>query len=226
MRLFLFLLTFFALSAKPAHAWEITAYGGINYAAPTEKMSGSDIHWTGNSSPAYGLSIADSLWGSPFELESGLFLLTSNIEQADLTGTDVVEQMTSYQLPILLRFNFDPWISIAAGGYFATSNGNINKFVNSSPTSQSYGAAGLQTSDAGLLFSLKAKLHINESLCLAFDARYEHGLKNVAVNSSDLFNTRSIQVFAGLSFQFDQSSESANSTPRAPINLGNRSNSE
>jgi hypothetical protein len=221
MRLFLLLLTFFAPLAARASVWEITALAGANYSAPTETRTGGSLDWTGNAALTYGGSVSYELFDTPFELESGLFVVSSENE-GSVNNAATVRKMTSLQIPILLRFNFDPWISIAAGGYFSSAKGNVETVINGGSVSrQSYDTVGLKTSDEGLLLGLKAKLHISAPLSLVFDVRYQHGLKNVAVNSGETYNTRSIQALAGFGFEFETSSVVA-----TPPNSKNHSSSE
>jgi len=201
MRLYLLLLTFLATSASSAHAWELTALGGINYASPTDRDVNGTHSWTGNAAVDYGVSAAFQIFDSPFELEGAAFILSSEI-QGSVNNHDTVQKMKALHFPLLVRFNFDPWVSLAAGGYLSSGTGSVVTFTDGIPNSQSYSAAGLENIDAGLLIGLKAKLHFTPEISFVFDVRYQHGLQNLETTSPYVYNTRSVQALAGIGFQF------------------------
>jgi hypothetical protein len=221
MRLFLTVLVLLSLIAhREAHALEVTALGGATYAAPTERNANGTMTWTGNSAFSYGITASYPIFDLPFELETGLFSIANEIEGA-VNGVDTTRKSRALHVPFLLRFNFDPWISLAAGGYYSSGQGNVDTSASGTTVSQSYAAAGLLPDDAGLLIGLKAKLHVTTFMNFVLDARYQHGLKNVASSSAYLYNTRSVQVFAGLGFDFTSTptaskGQSNPSSPKGP----------
>jgi hypothetical protein len=199
MRLLVLIISLLVLMQAKARAWEITALGGFNYASPTQHQGSNDYSWTGNSALDYGVSLSIPIFTPRFEIESGLFYLNSEVE-TNISNVDTTIDMHAVSIPLLFRFNFDPWVSVGVGGYYSMFKGNVEVSQPGNNYRQSYDAYGLSTSDAGLLFSLKAKLHITNDISFVFDGRYQHGLKNVALGS-DLYNTRSIQALAGFSFE-------------------------
>lgn len=168
----------------PAEAFELSIVGGLNYAAPTQKVSGVGQNWTGDAAPAYGALLGTELFSTRFELESGILLMTSTYEEPGAS----TRNLGFTQVPFLLRFHIDEWISVGAGGYLAYTRGSRDP--------------ALTAGDQGLVLSLKAKLYLTATLQLVLDARYQHGLANMALVSSDLYNTRSIQMLAGVCIPF------------------------
>ncbi len=171
-----------------AQAAEVTVLGGLNYAAPSQKISNVGQNWTGDEAAAYGALIGDSLFNTPLELETGILFLNEKYEQPGATNTTTTRTAGQTQLPILLRWNFDQWFSLGVGGYFAWARGARD--------------STLSSSDQGLLGSLRAKFYISTELHFLLDARYQHGLSNQALIAGDSFNTRSIEILAGFGYNF------------------------
>jgi hypothetical protein len=201
MRIFQVILLFSLCLSPAARALEITAVGGANYASPTARQNQNTIDWTGNASLTYGVFVAADLFTPRLQLETGVLSLGSEM-QGYPASVNTTDDFRETQIPVLLRFNFDPWLSLGVGGYVAFGQGNVSTAANGGTIKQSFDSAGFTSNDAGLTVSLKAKLHFNNDLSLVIDTRYEHGLKNRALTAGDDFSTRSIQVLAGLGYEF------------------------
>ena len=166
---------------------EISLLGGFTFAAPSETVSGTNPRWTGNAGLSYGASVALNIFGSSFDLESGVFSIQAVSEQ-DVNGASTIRTFRSMEIPLLLRFHFDDAVSIGLGVYSASSQGIVDP--------------NFQSNDFGLLFSLAARMHLFSSLFLVVDARYQNGMSNLAIKPGDLLNTRSIQTLSGFSVVF------------------------
>jgi hypothetical protein len=202
-----FLTTFIAalLLDPAAHAnFELTGLGGVNYASPTQRTNGLDIHTTGNASATFGLLAAIQLFDSGFDFETGILSLGQQTERDDIIP-NVITKMQFVQIPFLIRYNLDESIGLGFGFYTAFAQGNVQSTQNNFTTEIPYEALFLNKTDTGLILNIRARFAIAPPLYVALDARYQHGLTNLAQNPIDLYNTRSIQVMGGLTYQFDTS---------------------
>ena len=177
----------------------------LNAAAPTQIQNGGSLSWTGNVATGFGLLTSISISDSRFDVETGAVYM-SQLSERNSAGITVTEEMHNIHIPLLLRFNFDERVAIGAGGYMGIAEGSISTKIASSTTYASYNSAGIHDRDFGLLFSARASLMIVPKLYFIIDGRYQHGLSNL-VNippgtSGDLFNTRSMQAYLGLSYRF------------------------
>ena len=195
------ILSLALLITPAANAFEINALGGLNYAAPTESLSGVDQAWTGDAAPTFGFDAMLPLFDLPLSLESGVWFETATSEHT-LSNISSSRETHWTEVPLLLHFHFDPFISLGAGGYLSFARGSVATTVNGVTLSQSFGAAQIKDTDSGLLLDIRARLHVTPLLCFLLDARYQHGLSNLSTVSTNLQNTRSIQVLAGASFEF------------------------
>ena len=198
----LFSLGGFARSS--AQAWEFTLVGGVDYSAPSEKVTGTgDLQWTGDAALAYGAFLSTEFLVPVFEIESGLLYQNQKSERQSL-GNTLFEYTKSIQVPILLRIIFDPHISIGAGYYFNFGRGNVDTTITGTNISSSYAGANRASSDSGLLFDLRVKYPLGSVVGLVFDARYQNGLTNLEagqnITAGDSYYTRQIQMLAGFSF--------------------------
>jgi hypothetical protein len=198
-RFSLFLLL--TLLPQAALAVDVAILGGLNYAAPSENISGIDQKWTGDAAVTYGIDAALPVLALPLALQTGLYFGNSSSEQS-LSG-NASTRLTHWTLiPLQLNYYFDERISFGAGGYFAFSRGEIETTTNGTTTSQSYDSAKVNTSDSGLLVNVRAFLHIAPPVSIVLDARYLHGLSNRSLISGSLSNTRSVQLLAGALYEF------------------------
>jgi hypothetical protein len=173
------------LCIEHARGADLILSGGLNYAAPTEIQSGSDRHWTGAAAPTAGLTLDLPLSEVPLSLETGVFWKSSKSERTDPDDSTKTTKGTWTDIPLLIHYHFDPSIRIGIGGYWSFLGAGDAVSPTESP-------------DSGVLLNLRARFRIAEPLSLTLDARYLHGLSNLASNPSDTYNSRSIQVLAGV----------------------------
>ena len=194
-----FIFSLIILPLSSTLGFEVTAVGGLNFAAPTQITSGVDQHWVGKSALSYGILIAHPILQSSFDFETGAVLLSSQYEQT-VSGQTNIKTQNSTLIPLIIRYNFDERVGLGAGAYLSYARGNRDE--------------ALSRGDQGVLVSLRANFNLFPLASLILDARYQHGLANMAVKSSDLFNTRSVQFLTGICFSF--SKDHANPEERAP----------
>jgi hypothetical protein len=202
------ILTLFlcAITAQETKAFELTVLGGVNYAAPTQRTAGVDIHQTGNATPTFGLFGSTSLFSSAFTIETGVVSLTQQSERDNFVPF-VTQKMQFIQVPLLLRYHLDQSISLGVGGYAAFAQGNVQTTQTSVTTETPYETLFLNKTDAGLLLNIHVRFAMAPPFYAIIDARYQHGLMNMAKTQNDLLNTRSVQAMAGLSYEFETSKE-------------------
>ena len=183
------LLAFLLLTlSSTAYATTLNAFGGLNYAAPTDIRSGTDQRWTGLAAPIFGLSVELPLEALPLSFETGILLKSSKSDS--VSGGSTTETTGSWtDIPLLIHYHFDPRLSLGAGGFWSF----LRKGDAASPS---------ESPDSGLLLDLRARIEIAPRIDLLIDARYLHGLGNLATTPGDTFNTRSVSVMAGGSFTF------------------------
>jgi hypothetical protein len=184
---------------------EVTPVVILNAAAPTQTQNGGSIGWTGAVATGFGLLTSVSLFSTPFDAEIGAIYLNQSSEREI---SSVTHQQNSHQLhvPLIIRYNFDDKVGIGFGGYASFGKGNITNSQNGTSSLSSYSESGIHNRDFGLLFSLRASLQIVPQFYFIVDGRYKHGLSNLANIppgiSGDIYNTRSMQAYLGLSYRF------------------------
>ena len=169
-----------------AHSADLLVFGGLNLAAPTEIRAGVDQHWTGAPASLFGLGIELPLSGIPLGLETGALLKNSKSEQTS-NGSTTTLTGTWTEIPVIIHYHFDPSISLGLGGYWSF----LSKGDAVSP---------LESPDSGVLLDLRARIRISDAVALFLDARYQHGLTNLAATPTDTLNTRSVQILGGIAF--------------------------
>lgn len=196
------------VSSAPAHAIDLTALGGLNYAAPTQTLGGGgNLGWTGDAGFSYGFAVAVPIFDLPFEAETGVFVLQENSSRSNGTAA-ITRKGQMLQIPLVLRFKFDSQIGLGVGGYFAFAQGELERSDSSfvpTTSSVSYATAGEKTNDAGMLVNLRARFNLAPPFYFVIDARYQHGFTNRVTTPDNTFNTRSIQAFAGFQYALDLS---------------------
>lgn len=177
----------------------------FNAAAPTQKQNGGSFGWTGDVATGFGLLTSYHLFESRFDLEIGAIYMNQTSER-ELSGSTLKQDSHHLHIPLLIRFNFDEKMAIGFGGYASIANGSITTLQNGNSTDATYNAAGIHNRDFGLLFSARASLMIIPQFYFIVDGRYQHGLSNLANIPpgvpGDIFNTRSMQAYLGLSYRF------------------------
>ncbi|MBU6153830.1 MAG: hypothetical protein KGP28_05965 [Bdellovibrionales bacterium] len=175
------------LTSLTSQASALNLLGGLNYAAPTDIRSGIDQRPTGSASSVFGISLDLPFSELPFSFESGVFLKSSRSETS-AGGTNLSEGDWT-DIPLLVHYHFDPSVSLGFGGYWSFFRGGNAIQQSESP-------------DSGVLLDLRARIRVTESIRFLVDGRYLHGLSNLAALAGDTYNTRSVQVLCGFSYDF------------------------
>jgi hypothetical protein len=186
----------------PSGALEISTWGGLLYAAPSESIQGVDQGWTGSAGYAFGINALLPLWESSFSLESGVSLLKEASERS-VSGLSSTRKTEWIQVPLLLHYHFDSSMSLGAGGYAGFAQGMVSTTDAVSTVNQPYDTAQMQTLDLGLLIDLRARFRLSESLSLILDARYQHGFQDLSTVTTKSLFARSIHMLGGISYRFD-----------------------
>lgn len=108
------------------------------------------------------------------------------------------------QIPVLIRFNLIPMLSIGAGGYWETGSGDITATSdsNGSTTTFTYSALGVKQSDFGLIGSVRLHFPMGPGMHFLVDGRYNYGLTNTSTAANTTVTMKGYQVLAGFSFGF------------------------
>jgi hypothetical protein len=187
---------------QPSGALEISTWGGLLYAAPSESVQGIDQDWTGSAGHIFGFGALLPLWESPFSLESGASWLREASERT-VSGSVSTRRTEWIQVPLLLHYHFDHSMSLGAGGYVSFARGMVSTTDSVSTINQPYDTAQMQTLDIGLLIDLRARFHLSESFSFILDARYQHGFQDLSTVTTKTLFARSIQMLGGISYRFD-----------------------
>jgi hypothetical protein len=179
----LFLATI--LSPGPARAGDLILSGGLNFAAPTELKAGTDQRWTGTAATAFGLTLDLPLSDVPFSFESGVFLKSSRSERSPDPGATQSTVGAWTDIPLIVHYHLDPAVSLGLGGYWSFLRSGDAVSSDESP-------------DSGLLLNLRARFRIAEPVSFTLDARYLHGLSNLASQPGNTYNSRSVQALVGI----------------------------
>ncbi len=188
--------------AQPSDALEVSAWGGLLYAAPSESIQGVDQGWTGSAGHGFGVNALLPLWESPFSLESGVSWLREASERS-VSGISNTRKTEWIQVPLLLHYHFDNSMSLGAGGYAGFAQGMVSNIDAVNTVNQPYDTAQMQTLDLGLLIDLRARFRLSESFSLILDARYQHGFQDLSTVTTKTLFARSIHMLGGFSYRFD-----------------------
>ncbi len=187
--------------AHPASALELTAWGGLLYAAPSESVQGIDQDWTGSAGNSFGFGALLPLGESPFSIESGVSWLKEASERT-VSGSVSTRRTEWIQVPLVLHYHFDGSMSLGVGGYAGFARGMVSTSDSISTVNQPYDTAQMQTLDLGLLIDLRARFHLSESWSLIIDARYQHGFQDLSTITTKTLFARSIHMLGGFSYSF------------------------
>ncbi len=188
--------------APASQALEVSAWGGLLYAAPSESVQGVDQGWTGSAGTHFGINALLPLWESPISLESGVSLLKEASERS-VSGLSTTRTTEWIQVPLLLHYHFDHSMSLGAGGYASFAKGMVSTRDSVSTVNQPYDTAQIQTLDLGLLIDLRARFRLFDSFSFILDARYQHGFQDLSTVTTKTLFARSIHMLGGISYRFD-----------------------
>lgn len=193
--------------ASKAQAFELGVLGGLHYTHVMLEPAAPGVNYISKGVPTFGAFIETSMVPL-IGFELGAFFAPRKYRATvDSTQTDVTTSLTQFQIPVMIRFHFLPFLSIAAGGYYAHSMGDIHtegKSFNIPVTQDStYDSQFLSQNEFGVLGSARFEFSILPTLNLLVDARYLRELKNLNMAST----TRAVkfhgtQILVGASFGF------------------------
>jgi hypothetical protein len=210
------------LAMPSAHALSVSAVGTGNFTSAktdpaTTTVSGTELtQSSGKASLGIGGGALLGISAGTFlELEIGALKIARKYEvkTATASSTDLsTYTQGAVQLPLLLRFNLLPFLSIGAGGFYNLGMGDIKKSsvetasdgtVETSSSKGSFSSFGLKKNDFGALVSLGIYVPVAPKISFIVDGRYALGLSDVNANpgsSTPVVKQKytDIQVLAGL----------------------------
>lgn len=174
--------------------------GSFNRAEISGVPAGSSAQGTG-AQPGYagGLLINLSLEHSMFTLElGGLYVRHKEAIGSGFISTSAIE------IPLDFRYWLFRGVSIGAGGYYSTAQGNLQLSDRSGNVTYDGVYSGYRTKeDFGGLGSLRIELPLSLSTHFLLDGNYLYGLRNIN-DSGDgtTLKNREFQGLIGLSFDW------------------------
>lgn len=191
-QLFILLAGILFSSSDVLHAAGIGLRGGLSLASPSYEFS-SPVVKSPSTASGFGIVmgiVAERQLSKRFSLETGLLFIRKRYE---LTATVNSKKVTAtndhsvYQVPLLLWFQLSPAISFAAGPYYS------RLAPGSSPAGNKIADYGIQAGARFLFFPRRAWHPVIE-------ARYSHGIANIATSSQETLKTRDYMALLGLSY--------------------------
>lgn len=182
-------------AASTAHA-EWGVLGGINIFSPkAADPSVTSFKANGKMAIAGGLYLARN-FTPKFKLELDALYVQRKF-QVTGTGLDNTLDSTALQIPLIARFNFNPFWNIGVGLYYEMALGD--KIKQTAGVDTTYSARELKKSDYGALGSLQFRIPAGPVKIL-IDGRYVYGLTEQDTNTADgsTSKNRYIQAFAGI----------------------------
>lgn len=187
----LFALIFSFFSAQALH-FEIQ--GGLNLADPS--LVGNSTTGTGTGllgGVGLGIDVA------PFvDLELGLQYVNRVVDFAAGSGRTSERSTNHFVIPVLFRFDALPIFGVGVGAYYSMATGSVKRTLNSSSSTSTFEASGLEENELGFLGSLDAMFSVAPGAKFGVDARYLLGLTDLTVNSASSEKTRDLQVMLKL----------------------------
>jgi hypothetical protein len=141
----------------------------------------------------------------PFRLEVGGLYVRSKVDYT-AASSPYTEQFNGVQIPVLIRFGFNRFISFGVGGYYTHFIGQYTDTNDATSLSSSgnYSDNGLSSGEFGLVGSLAIHVPITYTVDLTVDGRYNYGLTNIVSNSAlageNSEKLRDVQALVGLTF--------------------------
>lgn len=167
----------------------MTILSGLNFSAPTLSNSTGTINAVGTGAIAGGLFFSYPLFQEALDLEAGALLSQQKYETSQSNiSSDRLER--AWQFPFVIRLKLDALVGIGAGVYYG-----LNLFPESIPSTR-------KNNDWGILFNLKGHIPIKYPWAIALDVRYQLGMQDQTINSTDSYKSRNLQTLAGISFFF------------------------
>ncbi|MDR3607935.1 MAG: outer membrane beta-barrel protein [Oligoflexia bacterium] len=128
--------------------------------------------------------------------------------KTDFVSASQTVTANSVQVPALLNFHFNRFLTFGFGGYYARYIGQFRETNDSTgiQSNSNYSDVGLMDSDYGVVGSVAMHVPVAHTVDFTVDGRYNYGLKNLVSDPSltpgglSSEKTRDIQVLAGFTF--------------------------
>ena len=196
-----------ACASTSAFAIDATVLGGLNMASPSIDPSLTGSTTSAKSEFMYGATV-----GLPFfpglGLELGAFMAPRTSTTKDVLGNGNQTSAKFIEIPLMLRLNALPFISVGAGMYYGIGTGNVStksvsgSTVSSTPTEKNFSDSGLVSSDLGIATSVRAEFSILPLMSIVGDVRYNIGLKDLDQSPLTTTKNRELQLLLGVSAGF------------------------
>jgi hypothetical protein len=195
-KLGLFFLVFTALVARGDDFLQLSVVGAANFSTPSLNAGGVTIPHTGRT--VFGVGALASFPIFPlFRLETGVLYLPHGYSQGAVDTT-----LKTFHVPVLVRLEPIPLISLGAGGYVGFATGQVSTYDNIASRGQDYTYEQLNwgKTDFGFLISASLNLPVAPMTALFLDVRYLVGLKNIDNTIGDDLKMNGFVGLAGLKF--------------------------
>lgn len=184
------------LGSASLFAFDITAVGVLDICSPTvSDTTGAAVSTDKKIGIGFG-ALVSVYSTTAFTLEAGLISLSRqyalSASPAETIGLKMLE------VPILLRFDLLPIVSVSAGAYLALGMGDISKSNPTSSTTETYNANSLGKTDYGLQASASLTLPILPTMKFLIDLRYLYGIANLDTRAGASFKFSDIQLLGGI----------------------------
>lgn len=195
------------IQTQAAQAFELGVLGGLHFTNIEVSPAPASTTYSSTGSPAFGAFIETSMVPL-IGFELGAFYVPRKYKSSvSTTKTDATVSLTQFQIPALIRLHLIPFLSFAAGGYYAHSLGDVHVEGTAGTTpinqDQTYDVSNLSQNEFGILGSVRLEIPILPLFNIMFDARYLRELKNLnTAANSDTTKLHGTQFLAGASFGF------------------------
>jgi hypothetical protein len=150
-----------------------------------------------------GALLAVPLMESVLDLELGALMMPRKntlVASGPALASEISseETMPTFQVPVMIRLNLIKIISLGGGVYYWWGTGMITQASGGSSSSHTWSDAGYNARDYGFTASVAVTMPILPKLGLRLDARYLYGMTNLSTTSGITYETRDLQILAGL----------------------------
>ncbi len=180
------IIVLLALIASTSARADVGLLGGLSF---YNYSSSPSVDSSSSAGLLLGLSYTSSLAAGPGLEIDALY------DQRKYSSSNVTVTLPAIQIPVLVRMNLIPEVfDYGIGAYYAFGVGDVST---SAGTSSSYSAAGVSSSDFGLIGSLQVTIPIPGITKLIADGRYLFGLSNSSSTAGVTAHTREMELFLG-----------------------------
>jgi hypothetical protein len=173
----------------PAHAWDLSLVGGIDFG--NQNVSSAPLVLSADTGFSGGVLVGQAL-SDHFALETGLLYLPRPLSAFSILGGPTTRtEFRALWVPLTARWSPWPFLAIVAGGYVAHGVGNLITKDSSGATllSESYETGQINRTDYGFLLGSGFLIPVGKKIDLRIDLEYAGGLPNVDTSkaTSDKF---------------------------------------